>query len=116
MRMRMAMPSLPSTASIWKWHAVPFPAAEEARAAIIINLGVGQMGNHAHSEEMVPMIKELAARATVPVALNLDHGGRLEDIARCLNLGFSSIMNDASSFDFEENIRRTAIVSAMHTP
>ncbi|MEE1441371.1 MAG: class II fructose-bisphosphate aldolase [Christensenellales bacterium] len=88
-------------------------AAEEARAAIIINLGVGQMGNHAHSEEMVPMIKELAARATVPVALNLDHGGRLEDIARCLNLGFSSIMIDASSFDFEENIRRTAIVSAM---
>lgn len=65
-------------------------AAEEARAAIIINLGVGQMGNHAHSEEMVPMIKELAARATVPVALNLDHGGRLEDIARCLNLGFSA--------------------------
>ena len=71
------------------------------------------MGNHAHSEEMVPMIKELAARATVPVALNLDHGGRLEDIARCLNLGFSSVMIDASSFDFEENIRRTAIVSAM---
>ena len=50
------------------------------------------------------MIKELAARATVPVALNLDHGGRLEDIARCLNLGFSSVMIDASSFDFEENI------------
>ena len=88
-------------------------AAQEARAAIIINLGVGQMGNHAHSEEMVPMIKELAARATVPVALNLDHGGRLEDIARCLNLGFSSVMIDASSFDFEENIRRTAVVSAM---
>lgn len=88
-------------------------AAEEARAAIIINLGVGQMGNHAHSEEMVPMIKELAARTTVPVALNLDHGGKLEDIVRCLNLGFSSVMIDASSFDFEENIHRTAVVSAM---
>ena len=87
MHMRMAMPFLPSTASIWKWHARHF-GGEEARAAIIINLGVGQMGNHAHSEEMVPMIKELAARATVPVALNLDQGGRLEDIARCLNLGF----------------------------
>ena len=82
-------------------------AAEEARAAIIINLGVGQMGNHAHSEEMVPMIKELAARATVPVALNLDHGGRLEDIARCLNLGFSSVMIDASSKPFAENIEIT---------
>lgn len=88
-------------------------AAEELRAAIIINLGVGQMGNHAHSEEMVPMIKEMATRVTVPVALNLDHGNRLEDIVRCLNLGFSSVMIDASSFDFEENVQRTALVSAM---
>ncbi len=69
-------------------------AAEEARAAIIINLGVGQMGNHAHSEEMVPMIKELAARATVPVALNLDHGGSGsgdENLRKAVSCGINKV-------------------------
>lgn len=32
------------------------------------------MKNHAHMEEMIPIVRELAARVHVPVALNLDHG------------------------------------------
>lgn len=46
-------------------------AAEEEHSPIIIQFGNGQMNNHAHLEEMVPLIKELAARVSVPVALNL---------------------------------------------
>lgn len=91
-------------------------AAEEERAAIIINMGVGQMRNHAHPEEMVPMIVGLAKRATVPVALNLDHGAKLEDITRCINLGFSSVMIDASNLPFEQNVRHTAVVCALAHP
>ena len=44
-------------------------AAEEEHSAIIIQFGNGQMTNHAHLEEMVPLIKELADRVHVPVAL-----------------------------------------------
>lgn len=91
-------------------------AAEEERASIIINIGVGQMRNHGHPEEMVPMIVNMAKRATVPVALNLDHGSRLEDITRCINLGFSSVMVDASELPFEENIRHTAAVCRLAHP
>lgn len=91
-------------------------AAEEERASIIINIGVGQMKNHGHPEEMVPMIINLAKRATVPVALNLDHGSKLEDITRCINLGFSSVMVDASELPFEENVRHTAIVCRLAHP
>lgn len=91
-------------------------AAEEERGAVIINLGVGQMKNHGHPEEMVPMIRNLAQRATIPVALNLDHGSKLEDITRCINLGFSSIMVDASELPFEENIRHTELVCRLAHP
>ena len=47
-------------------------AAEEEHSPIIIQFGPGQMKNHAHMEEMIPIVRELAARVHVPVALNLD--------------------------------------------
>lgn len=90
-------------------------AAEEEHSPIIINLGVGQMENHAHPTEMLPLIKSLAERASVPVALNLDHGQKLEDEIKAIQKGFSSVMIDASSYSFEENVKRTAtIVSLAH--
>lgn len=88
-------------------------AAEEERSPIIINIGPGQMKKHADPEIMVPMIKKLAHHAKVPVALNLDHGSDLDFIIKCIQLGFSSVMIDASSFEFEENIKRCSIISAL---
>ena len=46
------------------------------------------------------------------MALNLDHGAEFEDICRCIKAGFSSVMCDASSLPFEENIRRVQQVVA----
>ena len=60
-------------------------AAAEQHSPIIIQFGPGQMKNHAHKEEMIPLIKELAARVTIPVALNLDHGMDFQVIAECIN-------------------------------
>ena len=50
-------------------------AAEEEHSPIIIQFGPGQMKNHAHMEEMIPIVRELAARVHVPVALRFlcDH-------------------------------------------
>lgn len=91
-------------------------AAEEEQAAIIINMGCGQMRNHAHPEEMIPLIKGLAQRANVPVALNLDHGARLQDITKYINAGFSSIMIDASDLPYQENIAATRAVCQLAHP
>lgn len=88
-------------------------AAEEEHSPIIIQFGPGQMKNHAHKEEMIPLVKELAARVHVPVALNLDHGSDLYVITDCINAGFTNVMFDGSSLSYEENIKRTAIISAL---
>ena len=90
-------------------------AAEEEHSPIIINLGVGQMAKLAHKDEMIPLIKELAEKANVPVALNLDHGQHFEDMVDAIKRGFSSVMIDASSYPYDENVKRTStIVSLAH--
>lgn len=88
-------------------------AAAEEKSPVIIDIAPRQMKVHAIPEVMVPMIKALAEPLDVPVALNLDHGAEFEDITRCLKAGYSSVMIDASSYEFEENIRRTQLVSAL---
>ena len=88
-------------------------AAEEEHSPIIIQFGPGQMKNHAHMEEMLPVVEELAKRVHVPVALNLDHGSDFYVIVDCINAGFTNVMFDGSSLPYEENVKRTAIVSAL---
>ena len=91
-------------------------AAEEEHSPIIIQFGPGQMKNHAHMEEMLPVVEELAKRVHVPVALNLDHGGKLEDMVTAIHNGFTSLMIDASSYPYEENVKRTSVVCALAHP
>lgn len=88
-------------------------AAEEEHSPIIIQFGPGQMRNHAHMEEMLPVVKELAARVHVPVALNLDHGGEFYNITDCINAGFTNVMFDGSSLPYEDNVERTAIICSL---
>ncbi|PWC16657.1 ketose-bisphosphate aldolase [Brenneria roseae subsp. roseae] len=90
-------------------------SAEEECSPIIINISPRQMKAHGHGYIMAPMIKNLAEKANVPIAFNLDHGANYEDIAAAIQYGFSSVMIDASSYDFEENVRRTqTIVDLAH--
>lgn len=88
-------------------------AAEEEYAPIIIQFGPGQMRSHAHMEEMLPVVKELAVRVHVPVAMNLDHGSDFHVIADCINAGFTNVMFDGSSLPYEENVKRTSVIRAL---
>ena len=88
-------------------------AAEEEHSPIIIQFGPGQMKKHAHAEDMLPVIKELAERVYVPVALNLDHGTDFFVIADCINRGFTNVMFDWSALSFQENIKRTSVITAL---
>lgn len=87
-------------------------AAEAERSAVIIDVSPRQMKLNAPAEAFAPMVKALAEPLNVPVALQLDHGAEFEDICRCIRAGFSSVMCDASSFPFEENVRRVQQVVA----
>lgn len=49
-------------------------------------------------------LKELAEAASVPVAINHDHGADFESAVACIRAGFSSIMVDRSELPFEENV------------
>lgn len=51
-----------------------------------------------------PMMVAAAKAASVPVAVQFDHGHSMELIRQALEIGFSSIMIDASSKPLEENI------------
>ena len=82
-------------------------SAEEEKSAVIINISPRQMKAHGYGYIMAPLIENLAKRASVPVAFNLDHGANFEDITAAMQYGFSSVMIDSSSYEFEENVRRT---------
>lgn len=88
-------------------------AAEEERSAIIIQMGPNQIKQHATMSDVVPLVKNLAERATIPVALNLDHGSNLDVIISALQAGFTNVMFDGSSLPFEENVEKTELVVAL---
>lgn len=91
-------------------------AADELQAPLIILLGQGQMSRHGNADVMVPMIKRLAEKTNVPVALILDHGKEWQYITCAFRYGFSSIMIDASAYPMEENILRTQKVVELCHP
>lgn len=63
-------------------------------------------------EEAALIGKFFAEKASVPVVLHLDHGEDKEFIFRAIELGFTSVMIDASQKPFEENIKITQEVVA----
>ena len=58
-------------------------------------------------EEAYMIGKFYGERASVPVALHLDHGQDVETCKRAVDLGFTSVMIDASSEPYEVNAART---------
>lgn len=82
-------------------------AAEEEQAPIIINIFWEHLLEHCDSGIIAPLVKTLANRASVNVALNLDHGQEEDYLKKAIDDGFSSVMADMSRFELEENIKRT---------
>ncbi len=57
---------------------------------------------------LAAMMRNMAERATVPVAVHLDHGASLDQVRLAIRCGFSSVMFDGSHLPFEENCAQTA--------
>lgn len=56
-----------------------------------------------------PIMVMMAEKASVPVAVHLDHGEDLHILHRALDMGFTSVMYDGSILPFKENVAGTKI-------
>ena len=79
-------------------------AAEEANACVILQMYSRLFSNY-EAKFMIPSILQAARDAKVKVAFHLDHGTSDEVVCRALRWGCTSVMRDASTRPFEENIR-----------
>lgn len=87
-------------------------AAEETKSPVIFGTAevlfpFGPM------EIIANYLLDMAEKANVPVVLHLDHGLQKETCLKALELGFTSIMYDCSTFEYEENVRRVAEMAAI---
>ncbi len=87
-------------------------AAENHRSPVILSLAESHF-EHYDFELAMAAAEKAARRATVPVALHLDHGASLESAVRAIRLGCNGVMVDASARPLGENIARTRDVLGM---
>lgn len=81
-------------------------AAEELRAPVILQF-YSRLVTSKVAEDVAPVVRDMARRASVPVCFHLDHGAGECEVVRSLRMGMTGIMIDASTEEFEENIRKT---------
>ena len=89
-------------------------AAEETKSPVIMQTTSGTI-KKTGLDYFYGMVKAAAERASVPVALHLDHG-TYENCLECIEAGFTSVMYDGSHEEtFQINLDRTAeIVKIAH--
>ncbi|BBE29927.1 fructose-1,6-bisphosphate aldolase, class II [Tepiditoga spiralis] len=93
-------------------HAI-IEAGVEKKSPVIIQTSQGALKYAGDGDVyrgarlFVKMVREFADSVEIPVALNLDHGSKLENIMACIQAGYSSVMIDASHSPLEENIAIT---------
>lgn len=84
-------------------------AAEELDTPIILQIAEVRLKN-SPLHLMGPMMVQAAKEAKVDVAVHLDHGLTFETVDKALEFGFTSVMLDASTLPFEENIAKVKTV------
>ena len=82
-------------------------AAGELKSPVILQVSKGARAyaNHTYLVKLVEAA--VAENPEIPIALHLDHGDTFELCKSCIDGGFTSVMIDASSKSFEENIALT---------
>lgn len=81
-------------------------AAEQCRAPVILSIAEPHFA-HYDFELMLPAVEAAARRASVPVAVQLDHGRSLDSVIRAIRLGVNGVMIDASDLSLPDNIKAT---------
>ena len=87
-------------------------AAQELRAPLILDIAYPA---NPDLFLLCQIARYFAQRATVPVAINLDHGGSKKEVLEAFRAGFTSVMIDRSACPFEQNVREVKeIVELAH--
>ena len=81
--------------------------AEKLGLPLIAAVAESHLGSSISLEDAAVVGRKYAAEASVPVVLHLDHGESFETCKKAIDLGFTSVMIDASMKSFEENVETT---------
>lgn len=85
--------------------------ADALKTPILLSFAQGHAGLIS-LEEAALVGKYWAEKVDTPIVLHLDHGQDFDFLQRAVELGFTSVMLDASMKDMDENIRLTREVVA----
>ena len=97
---------------------VAIEAAEEKYSPLIMNFNLSTkfLQNDIDAKLYIDVARRRASIAKVPVAINADHCRNFETIMKAISLGFTSVMIDASTKSFEDNILTTShVVEVAHS-
>ena len=81
-------------------------AAKEVNAPLILQVSKGARA-YANHTYLMKLVEAAVIETGLPIALHLDHGDSFETCKSCIDGGFTSVMIDASSKPFAENIEIT---------
>ena len=81
-------------------------AAKEVSAPLILQVSKGARA-YANHTYLMKLVKAAIIETGLPICLHLDHGDSFELCKSCIDGGFTSVMIDASSKPFAENIELT---------
>ena len=81
-------------------------AAQELNAPVILQVSKGARA-YANHTYLVKLVEAAVIETGLPIVLHLDHGDSFETCKSCIDGGFTSVMIDASSKPFAENIEIT---------
>ncbi len=82
-------------------------ACKEENSPVILQVSKGARA-YANHTYLVKLVEAAVIECPeIPIALHLDHGDSFETCKSCIDGGFTSVMIDASSKSFEENIEIT---------
>ncbi|MCC6237882.1 MAG: class II fructose-bisphosphate aldolase [Dehalococcoidia bacterium] len=90
-------------------------AAQQLGAAVLLQFNPGNLEHFGGIEVAAATARALAARASVPVGVHLDHADSVTLVRAAIRAEFTSLMFDGSTFPLERNQRETmeAMASAM---
>ena len=81
-------------------------AAADLSAPLILQVSKGARAYASHTY-LIKLVEAALEETGLPIALHLDHGDSFDLCKSCIDGGFTSVMIDASSKSFEDNIALT---------
>lgn len=84
--------------------------AEKLGLPLIVALAECHLGDNINLDDAALVARKYAQEASVPIVVHLDHGVNVATCKKAIDVGFTSVMIDASMKSFEENVATTAEV------